>query len=408
MALHQASVHILSVLYSDLHRPNHVNPFHVMITSKEEQILGLIKQNSSVLICLPEDPSTDAIAAGLALLSGIEKLGKRGKVVSHGFKLPQNHSFLPKSEEVFSDISTLRKFIISVDVSTVPVEELSYSIENNSLNIYLTPKDGHFSAKDVTTSDGNYGFDMIIVLDSPDLESLGAIHERNAEFFYHTPIINIDHSTANDHFGQVNLVNVTATSTSEIVFELMKEWGENILDEYIATNLLSGMITKTKSFQSGSVTPRSLAIASHLISQGARREEIVKNLYQSKKISTLKLWGRALSKLEHDATHGIAWSVLTQEDFASTKAQPEELHDVIDELIINTPEAKHVFLVTEHENGRVEVVVSVAPYINAHELFSDYTIIQEESDQFVVFEANVSSAEIAPIVLQRIQKYSTH
>ncbi|MCW1929708.1 MAG: DHH family phosphoesterase [Candidatus Kerfeldbacteria bacterium] len=377
-----------------------------MIKAKEEQILELIKQNSSVLICLPEHPTTDAIASGLALLAGIEKLGKRGKVVSHGFKLPQNHTFLPKSEEIFTDITTLRKFIISVDVSNTAVEELSYAIEHTHLNIYLTPKDGHFSAKDVTTSDGNYGYDVIIVLDSPDLQSLGALHERNAEFFYHTPIINIDHSTANDHFGQVNMVTVTATSTSEIVFELMKEWGENILDEYIATNLLSGMITKTKSFQSGSVTPRSLAIASHLISQGARREEIVKNLYQSKKISTLKLWGRALSKLESDPAHNIVWSILSQEDIAATKAESSELHNVIDELIINTPEAKHVFLIIEKSAQEVEVVVSTAPYMNAAEIFSDYAIENHTSDHFITLQINSTPSEITPIILQRLQKYS--
>ncbi len=342
-----------------------------MKKAAEDQIYELLKQSSAVLIALPSQPTTDAIASGLAVLAVLEKLGKRGRVVSSGFQLPQNHSFLPKSTEIFDDLSAVRQFIISVDVSKTSVEELSYAIEGDKLQIHLSPKDGFFKPEDVTTSAGEYAFDCIVVLDAQDLEQLGRIYERNAEFFYHTPIINIDHSPANDNFGQVNAVTVTATSTSEIVFEIIKDWGEHILDEFIATNLLTGMISKTRSFKSGTVTPRSLAIASHLISQGARREEIVRHLYQSKKLSTLKLWGRALSKLEADFEHKVVWSTLTQQDFDETAATPEDLPDVIDELIINTPDAKHVLLLYPDNSG-VHCVVSTAQYVHAQQTFADF------------------------------------
>lgn len=357
-----------------------------MKKAKEDQILEMIKQSASVLICIPEHPTTDAIASSVALLSSIEKLGKRGKIVSSGYQVPPNHTFLPKSNEIFDDLSAMRKFIVSLDLSNKSVEELTYNIDGEKLNIYISPKDGFFTKNDVRTSDGDYAFDLIIVIDAADLESLGRIYEMNADFFYHTPVVNIDQSPANDHFGQVNLVNVTATSTSEIIFELIKDWGEQVMDEYIATSLLSGMISKTKSFQSGSVTPRSLSIASHLISQGARREEIVKHLYQSKKISTLKLWGRVLSTLQVDEERKIVWSQLYLKDFEEVGASEHDLPDVIDELIINTPDAKNVFIVYNIHPNEVKAVVSTAPYINAIELFREFNPVGTE--HFVRFNNN--------------------
>lgn len=354
---------------------------------KEQQIFRLLKQSSSVLIALPEKPDTDAIAAGLAMLAVLEKLGKRSKAVSSGFQLPSNHSFLPKSNEIFDDLSTLKKFIISLDLSHASVEELSYNIDDDKLDIYITPKDGFFEEKDVSTSAGDYAFDLIVTIDCQDLEKLGRVYEMNADFFYHTPVINIDNSPANDHFGQVDLINVTATSTSEIVFEMIKDWEGDIMDEYIATNLLTGMISKTKSFRSGSVTPRSLSIASHLIAQGARRDEIVKHLYQSKKVSQLKLWGRVLSKLESDEEYKIVWSKLSAEDIAASDFSYDLLGDVIDELIINTPDAKNVFILFEEQDTdgtkdpTVRGVISTAPYINAAQLFED--IQPQGSNHFV-------------------------
>jgi len=377
-----------------------------MLNAKEQQILELIKHGNSVLLCLPENPSTDAIASALALLSVVEKLGKRGKAVCSNFQLPANHSFLPKSEEIFDELSALQKFVITVDLTKTRVEELSYAIDGDKLNIYLSPKDGFFQPSDVTSTTGDFAFDLVITVDSHDLESLGRIYEMNTDFFYRTPIINIDHSAANEHFGQVNMVNVTATSTSELVFELVKDWGENILDEYIATNLLTGMISKTKSFQSGSVTPRSLAIASHLISQGARREDIVKNLYQSKNIATLKLWGRALSQLEADPENKIVWSLLGPNDFVQAGASEADLPDVIDELIINTPEARNVFILSQRSDASIQAFISGAPYINIRELFSEY--MPEGSEHFVSFTVEGHTLdELKMKILTKLKKALT-
>src|SRR3989339_503368 len=146
--------------------------------TKEQQILALLKQSSSILICLPQHPSTDAIASGLGLLAVVEKMAKKGKVVSADFQLPANHSFLPKSHEIFDDLTSLRKFIISIDISKTSIEEMSYNIEGDKAKIYVAPKDGMFTENDVHTEMGDYAFDLAITVDGHDLENLGRIYEQ--------------------------------------------------------------------------------------------------------------------------------------------------------------------------------------------------------------------------------------
>ncbi len=347
-----------------------------MALAIEQQINSLLRRHNKILICLPAQPTTDAIASGLAMYGVLQRLGKPAKVVAAGFALPDNHRFLPKSDEIEHDLTALKKFVIGVDVSRTKAEAVHYDIQNDRLNIYLTPKNGYFEERDVSLSSSDYEFDLIIVLDSRDLASLGKVFENNAEFFHHTPIINIDHHPANEHFGEVNLVHVTATSISEIIFELLEHFERNLVDEYIATQLLTGIISKTKSFKTNTVTPRSLAIASHLIASGARREEIVKNLYQTKSLPVLKLWGRALSQLQADLPRKIVWSILRQQDFLETNTGPYDLAAVIDELIVNTPDAQHVYIIYETgdttSHNQIAAVIATAPYIRAHELFSDY------------------------------------
>ncbi len=323
-----------------------------------QQAVELLNRSKNVIICLPVSPSSDAISGGLGLFLSLEKLGKRAKVVCSRFELPSGHGFLPKSDSIEKELSNIRQFVINLDVSKVSVEELSYAIEDKKLNIYITPKDGFFESRDVTTSAGAYAYDCIVAVDSADLENLGELTEKNAEFFYKTPVINIDHHANNTHYGAVNLVDLTATSTSEIIFELVKALGFNVLDEQVATTLLTGIISKTKSFQTPSVTPRSLAVASHLIASGARREEIIDNLYQSKSISTLKLWGRALARVQQRSGGRFIYTMLGEQDFEKSNATEDDLPRVIDELIVNVPTAELIAIVHVRTGKNVSAIIS--------------------------------------------------
>lgn len=344
-----------------------------MQTIPQKQIVETLKTSQSVLIALPSSPTTDAVSASLGLYLALEKLGKKVRVVCSEFELPPHHQFLPKSKEIHSDLSALRKFVITLDTSRAPVQELSYDIMGDKLNIYITPKSGFFEERDVKTSVSEFEYDLIFTIDAPDLESLGKLFEENSEFFYHTPVVNIDHKSSNEQFGQINFVDLVATSSSEIIFHLIQELDANIMDEYVATSLLTGIISKTKSFQSSTVTPRSLMIASHLIEQGARRDDIIKNLYRTKSISTLKLWGRMLARLRTDFDGRVVWSVLNRQDFERSGAREEDTSGVIDELIINMPHAEMIVLLYEKADGTVSVVANSTKSLDGLKLFSAYT-----------------------------------
>jgi len=338
-----------------------------------QQAYKLLTKSEHILVVLSEHPSTDAIAAGLGVFLMLQKLEKKIKVVASRFELPPSHQFLPKSKEISSSLTQLRKFIISVDTAHTPVEELSYDIIDDKLHIYISPKKGFFSERDVTTSASEYTYDLIITLDAPNFPSLGSVFEDNADFFYQTPIINIDHHAGNEQFGQVNIVDIIATSVSEIVFELLKEFGHNILDEHIATNLLAGIISKTKSFRSLNATPKSLNIASHLIAQGARREEIINNLYRTKSLSVIQLWGRALARLKSEDNGLFVYSKLNANDFERSGGSPEDLPGILDEIMVNAEGAEIALITYEIDNHTTGILMASIKSHNGLDILKDFS-----------------------------------
>ena len=71
--------------------------------------------------------------------------------------------------------------------------------------------------------------------------------------------------------------------------------GEEHITKEVATALLTAMIDSTRSFTSDSVKPHTLKTASKLMALGADRQYIIHNLYRTKTIGSLKLWGQALT-----------------------------------------------------------------------------------------------------------------
>jgi len=328
----------------------------------EEQIIKQIEKAQNILLAFSLDWNGDAIASALALYLYFKKIGKQVTIAADQYDNEENKktnpnvlfSFLPEFNSIDNSIDNLRKFIVSIDITNSKINQIKYKIENNMLNFIISPKEGFFTADDISFSSSGFKHDLIITLGTSDLESLGSIYDNNVEFFYKTPIVNIDHSPSNEEYGQINLIDLNAVSVSEIIFYLLESLGNDLIDEEIATCLLTGIIYKTRSFKTNNLTPHTLAITSRLINLGARREEIVNRLYRSRDFNVLKLWGRILDRLQGLSENQIIWSKLYRQDFAATNASEENLRDLVDELITNIPQAKVVVIFYENKEGSLE------------------------------------------------------
>lgn len=341
--------------------------------NEKQQILEQINRAKEILITCKEHYSGDSLASVLAWLQILKKMGKNTTAVISNFTPPTTYQFLPQISEIKPDLLHLKKFTISVKTAQTPIEELSYDKTDQAVLISLTPKFGIYSDKDISFQSSDYKYDLIFVLDSPDLESIGKIYEKQTDFFYHTPIINIDHSPANEYFGQINIVDLTATATGEITFSLLNALGEELLDETLATYIYTGMTEKTKSFKNNNVTPNTLNIASQLIQAGADREKIVTHLYRTKSIQILKLWGRALARLQLDPKLKLAWTSLNKLDFTKTGAKPENLQGLVEEIITEAPQAEIVLIFSYQDDKTINVQIHTNHKYNAMGLLKKYS-----------------------------------
>ena len=352
-----------------------------MALGETQQILEAIKRSSRPLICVPRSAGADGYASAIGLARVLERLDKKADIVAADGTTPKNLHFLPGHEKVSPALENLRRFVIEIDASRTKVDELTYEMKDDKLVIHLSPKKGFWDAKDLNVSSSGYRYDLIVCLGAADLESCSHLYSDHPDFFYRTPILNVDHRAENEHFGQLNVVDLTAVSVSEVVHDLVEAIEPGLLDEETVTALLTGMISKTKSFKTRNVSPKTLQTASKMVAKGARRDDIVHHLYRTRSVPTLRLWGRALARLKVDSAASFVWTLLSQQDFLHAGAEEADLPDVIEELIASTPDAKTVALIYETAAHEIVAIVRTEkPPSEIRLAFPGKTIVQAERE----------------------------
>ncbi len=201
-----------------------------------KDVLAVCRRHKTFLLVSHANPDADAAASVLAMAVFLKSWGKKVHVLNED-ALPQWLRFLPQAK-LFKKASA--------------VKALDY--------------------------------DAALVLDCGDLKRIGAVQKflRPGR-----PIVNIDHHVTNDRFGTVRLIIPKASSTCEIVFEIITAAGVS-LNKALSVLLYAGIMTDTGSFRFENTGGRTHAIAAALMHCGLNADELYRELYVGIPVKDLK------------------------------------------------------------------------------------------------------------------------
>lgn len=325
-----------------------------MELTPKQQALERIKNAKKILLLTHENPDGDALGSLLALSTALKQMDKVVTPVVYESVPPVFH-FLPGVDALATAPPLRGDFVIFLDTVNTGDVKLGYKRDETrqGIRIVMSPEHGIIRPEDIRFEPASYDIDLIITLDCNSIDRLGEFYNQHTSLFYETPLVNIDHHADNEQFGAVNWVDVTATSTAEILVSLMEALGRDVqlIDADVATNLLTGIITDTGSFKNQNTTPKSLTVAAQLVAAGARQQEIVHHLFKVKPISTLKLWGRALANLQERPDLRVLWTRVSKEDITESGADPSETKGLVDEMLKTAEGVAFVFVLKEFNDA---------------------------------------------------------
>lgn len=162
----------------------------------------------------------------------------------------------------------------------------------------------------------------------------------------------IDHHPDINLQGDVNIIDSSCSSVCEIIYRFFSFLHIKITKE-IATSLMVGILSDTGNFQHANTSVQVINIASDLMKKGAPISRIVDTIFTNKKISTLKLWGKAFEKAKINAQNGMIATVLTMEDIENCEATTEDISQVAS--ILNTvPGTKFSLILSQQDEDTIK------------------------------------------------------
>ena len=188
--------------------------------------------------------------------------------------------------------------------------------------------------------------DFIIVVDSSDVERIGPALNG-----YGTADLNIDHHKTNSRFAKINLVEVDAVATAEILFKYIPDFGLNI-SKPVANALLAGIVTDTIGFRTTNMDPQALRITADLMESGGDLADIYYRTIIEQSYSAARYWGAGLSKLHME--DGLVWTTLSLKDRHAAGYQYRDDADLV-KVLSSIEGAKIAIILTEQSEGYVKI-----------------------------------------------------
>jgi phosphoesterase RecJ-like protein len=214
---------------------------------KAKKIVAYIEQNEHFLVSAHVNADGDAIASVIAIGLLLDKMNKHFEMVLHDQKLDFRFTYLKNFDKIHPFY-----------------EDLLLQIEN------------------------------AIILDAPGLNRLGDVAGLLPQ---KSNIIKIDHHPVEDDFAFLNLVDEGASSSTQLVYEIIEASGIEI-DIEIAKAIYSGIVYDTGRLSFSNTSSRDLYICGRMIDLGVNPSEIINRIFFESSFEALRTIGKGLATME--------------------------------------------------------------------------------------------------------------
>lgn len=244
-------------------------------------IAEALRERDNFVICGHVGPDGDCLGSQLTLLHALRALGKTASVVlAKDEPIGQDFLFLPGADE----------FVPAANFDGV--------------------------------------CDTFVAVDVPTPERIGEAANalREAARFR----VTIDHHAVETCMADLNYVDPDSASASMMLWEVAGYLGECTAD--MATCAYTGLMTDTGRFAFQNADARAFAAAAEMVKAGADPAAISTALYQQRRLASLLLQEKAISRMRFALNGQVVLSYLKAEDFEAANAEKSDAEPLIDLL----------------------------------------------------------------------------
>jgi phosphoesterase RecJ-like protein len=166
-------------------------------------------------------------------------------------------------------------------------------------------------------------------------------------------LVNIDHHSGNEGYGTLVVVDATAVSTTQVLYELFKGAGIPI-NPKMATALYAGLLDDSRGFTAAKTDRRAFEMAADLAGCGADIAASTRHLVETVSLAATRLKGRMLSEVRLLCEGRIACHIVERSLLDATGAHAVDCDAPLNESLY-LPTVETAFLIRENRDGSLKV-----------------------------------------------------
>ncbi|HLF17321.1 MAG TPA: bifunctional oligoribonuclease/PAP phosphatase NrnA [Candidatus Omnitrophota bacterium] len=267
-----------------------------------KKTLAVIRKHKTFLISTHVNPDPDALCSELALYFYLKSIGKKAHIVNNE-KVPERFLFLPGAKQI-----------------------------------------------KVCSERGQASAQVALIVDCGELDRIGRVRQAVQKS---TIIVNIDHHLTNDRFGHVNLVAPKASSTCEILFDLLRE-AKFTLNATVALHLYSGIMTDTGSFRYDNTSARTHEIASRLRRFKFSAAKLYQRFYEMIPLSDMEHFVEVVNRFD-TLLRGKVLCIELHKDILSAFSEGFDLRDTIFKFLRSIKGVEVVVILSQVKQNQTRV-----------------------------------------------------
>lgn len=249
--------------------------------TQKQSIIDRLKQGNNVLVTVSKNPSVDQLAACIGLTLALNKFEKHATAVFSG-ETPSTILFLKPENTLEKNTDSLRDFIISLDKSKA--DKLRYKVEENVVKIFITPYRTSINQSDLVFSQGDFNVDIVLAIGVHEQQDLDQAIVSHGRILHDATVASIN-NVQGPELGTLNWVNHRASSLSEMIISLIDGIDDKLVDNQIATALLTGIVAETDRFSNEKTSPTTMTLSAQLMAAGADQQLVASKLQEPDEIS---------------------------------------------------------------------------------------------------------------------------
>jgi phosphoesterase RecJ-like protein len=208
----------------------------------------------------------------------------------------------------------------------------------------------------ITCERSEFTPDLFFGFDYGDFSRLGIDYNSLSS----SAIVTFDHHPPLRQRGDVLIIDTSASSTCEIVYNFIQEAGYEI-SSGTALALLTGIFTDTGGFAHVNTSVRTLRAAGDLLRYGVSLQKLHRHTFSGKSPETLRVWGYVLKDISWDSEVGMTYAAISIDRFRELGTSLGDFEGIVN-IINMPPDVRFSLLLIEHKRQVIKGSLRSEPF----------------------------------------------